>query len=283
VPDTPGTDEVRTLPSQLPAAVTFIGTATTVLEIGEFTLLTDPNFLHSGQRAYLGYGMWSRRRTDPALSIPELPRLDAVLLSHLHGDHFDRVARAGLARTLPITTTPQAQRRLRRWGFEAATGLPTWHSHELNRGNQRLRVTAVPGQHAPGPLNRLLPAVMGAIVDLEQNGQRRMRLYVTGDTLLRPVLAQIPRRFPDIDAMLIHLGGTRILGILLTMDADQGAALTQLVGPGLTIPIHYDDYPVFRSPLSDFLSTMATRDPAHQVRAVARGEKVALPTRPAVP
>jgi L-ascorbate metabolism protein UlaG (beta-lactamase superfamily) len=270
------------LESQSPqAAVTFIGTATTVLTLGEFTLLTDPNFLHAGQRAYLGYGLWSRRRTNPALTIADLPRLDAVLLSHLHGDHFDRVARQGLAKALPIVTTRQAQAKLRRWGFEAAVGLPTWHSHELSRGRQRLRLTAVPGRHGPGPLNHLLPNVMGTIADLDQDGRRQIRLYVTGDTLYRPMLTEIPRRFPDIDAMLIHLGGTRILGVLLTMDARQGATLTQVVGPGLTLPIHYDDYPVFRSPLRDFLAAATEHGAGGQVRVVGRGETVTLPTRPA--
>jgi L-ascorbate metabolism protein UlaG (beta-lactamase superfamily) len=263
------------------AAVTFVGTATTVLRIGEFTLLTDPNFLHAGQRAYLGYGLWSRRRTDPALTIADLPQLDAVLLSHLHGDHFDRVARHGLAKELPIVTTRQAQGRLRRWGFEAALGLPTWHSHEFTRGHQRLRLTAVPGRHGPGPLNHLLPKVMGTIADLDQDGRRRIRLYITGDTLYRPMLTEIPRRFPDIDAMLIHLGGTRILGVLLTMNAAQGATLTQVVRPGLTVPIHYDDYPVFHSPLRDFLNAVTASGAAEQVRVVGRGETLVLPTRPA--
>src|SRR5215217_4795968 len=98
--------------SHQPAEVTFVGTATTVLRIGPFTLLTDPNFLHAGERAYLGYGMWSRRRTEPAFGPAELPVLDAVLLSHLHGDHFDRVARRGLAHHVPIVTTNQDERRL---------------------------------------------------------------------------------------------------------------------------------------------------------------------------
>ena len=87
-------------------SLTFIGTATTVLRLGSFTLLTDPNFLHRGQRAYLGKGLWSKRLTEPARSIEELPELDAVVLSHLHGDHFDRVARRDLARSQPVLTTP---------------------------------------------------------------------------------------------------------------------------------------------------------------------------------
>ncbi|HVE97003.1 MAG TPA: hypothetical protein VNA67_08465 [Pseudonocardiaceae bacterium] len=88
-----------------PGSLAFIGTATTVLRLGGFTLLTDPNFLHRGQRAYLGYGLTSKRLTEPALQPEELPLLDAVLLSHLHGDHFDRVAKRGLPKDLPVVTT----------------------------------------------------------------------------------------------------------------------------------------------------------------------------------
>jgi L-ascorbate metabolism protein UlaG (beta-lactamase superfamily) len=265
---------------QTPAgSVTFVGTATTVLRLGDFTFLTDPNFLHKGQRAYLGYGMWTRRRTEPALGLRDLPRLDGVLLSHLHGDHFDRVARAGLLNTLPIMTTKQAERRLRRWGFIAACGLDPWEERVRVRGDQRLTITAVPGRHGPGPMNSLLPDVMGTVVDLEESGQRRFRLYITGDTLYRPMLAEIPRRFPDIDAMLIHLGGTRILGMLLTMDGRQGADLVEMIRPSTTLPIHYDDYPVFRSPLGDFLRRVADHGAGSPVRTVSRGETIVLPAR----
>ncbi|HEX8628125.1 MAG TPA: MBL fold metallo-hydrolase [Catenuloplanes sp.] len=261
--------------------VTFIGNATTLLRLGDFTLLTDPNFLHAGQRAYLGYGAWTRRLTEPARQLAELPRPDAVVLSHLHGDHFDRIARRELPRAVPIITTRQAQRRLRRWRFTEATGLDTWQSHDWFRGQQRLRITAVPGRHGPGPVDRLLPAVMGSMIDLEEGGVRRLRLYVTGDTLYRPALAQIPERFPDVDAMLIHLGGTRLLGLLLTMDGRQGAELTQLVRPRVTVPIHFDDYRVFTSPLSDFVDEVARRGVASAVRPITRGETVELPHAPA--
>ncbi|GAA2773478.1 MBL fold metallo-hydrolase [Nonomuraea dietziae] len=77
------------------AGVRFIGNATTLIRYKGFTLLTDPNFLHRGQRAYLGYGLTSRRLTEPALDISQLPPLDAVVLSHMHGDHWDRVGPRG--------------------------------------------------------------------------------------------------------------------------------------------------------------------------------------------
>jgi L-ascorbate metabolism protein UlaG (beta-lactamase superfamily) len=263
------------------ASMTFVGNATTLLRLGDFTMMTDPSFVTAGDRVHLGYGAWTRRLVDPALSVAQLPRLDGVLLSHLHGDHFDQVARAELAASLPIFTTPQAMRRLRRWDFRAVRGLPTWETYDWARGRQRLRITAVPGRHGPGLADRLLPDVMGSVVELLVDEVCMVRLYITGDTLHRPFLAEIPRRCGDIDAMVIHLGGTRLLGMLLTMDAEQGVALTEMIRPGLTVPVHYDDYSVFTSPLSDFLDR-AREHGLTGVRPVRRGDTVALPWRAAV-
>lgn len=77
----------------------FIGTATVLLRFGGFTLLTDPNFLHAGDHVHLGYGLFATRRTNPAISIGELPPLDLVVLSHMHGDHFAWTRRKGSRRS----------------------------------------------------------------------------------------------------------------------------------------------------------------------------------------
>jgi L-ascorbate metabolism protein UlaG (beta-lactamase superfamily) len=259
-----------------PARLAFIGTATAVLRIGDFTLVTDPNFLHRGQRAYLGYGMWSKRRTEPSAGPQDLPTVDGVVLSHLHGDHFDRVARRGLPHSTPVTTTPQAARALQRWGFEHALGLQTWSRTELAHGDQRLQITAVPGRHGPGPVDWLLPTVMGSVIELYQPGDDPVRIYITGDTLLRPMLAEIPRRCGHIDAMVIHLGGTRILGLLVTMDGRQGAGLVDLLRPGTVVPVHFDDYGVFKSPRSQFLEQAARLGHTGRLRIVERGQTVSL-------
>ena len=262
----------------LRASMTFIGNATTVLRLGDFTLLTDPNFVPAGSRVHLGYGMWTRRLVGPAGSVAELPPLDAILLSHFHGDHWDRVATAELPRTTPIVTTREARRKLRRREFEDVHGLPTWETHELSRSRQRLRVTAVPGRHGPGVVDRLLPDVMGSVVELEQDGRLRLRLYITGDTLYRPFLEDVPRRCGEIDAMIIHLGGTRILGMLLTMDDEQGVATTELIRPRLTIPVHNDDYTVQKLPLNAFLSRARERG-LTGIQPITRGDCRDLPLR----
>jgi L-ascorbate metabolism protein UlaG (beta-lactamase superfamily) len=268
-------DEVGGSHRTVSASLTFVGTATTVLRLGPFTVLTDPNFVRRGQRVHLGYGLSSRRRTDPACTIAELPRLDAVLLSHLHGDHFDRVARRDLPRDPPVLTTREAARRLRRWGFDAA-GLDTWQEQELTNGEHRLRVTAVPARHGPIGFHRLLPPVMGTVLDLHSAGARTARIYVTGDTLNVPELAAIRERFDDIDAMIVHLGGTRVLGVLVTLDDQQGCDLVERISPASVVPIHHDDYGVFRSPLSAFVTQMRRRGLAGRLRIATPGETVPL-------
>jgi L-ascorbate metabolism protein UlaG (beta-lactamase superfamily) len=259
-------------------SVTFVGNATTLLHLGGFTLLTDPAFGPAGTRMHLGYGAWTKRLKDPAMQPRDLPRLDAVLLSHFHSDHFDRVASRSLSSTLPIITTPQAARALRRRHFLAVCSLPTWECHEWDRDRQRLRITAVPGRHGPGVADRLLPDVMGSVVEWFVDGRCLLRLYITGDTLCGPYLSEIPRHFGEIDAMLIHLGGTRLLGMLLTMDGRQGAEVTRMIRPGMTIPIHFDDFSVFTSPLSDFLDH-ARDQGLTGVQPIGRGETLDLPSR----
>ena len=104
----------RRLPARVDTdRIVFIGTATTLIQAAGFTILTDPNFLHRGERAYVGMGLTTRRLTEPALSIAELPPLDFVVLSHHHGDHFDRIAARELDHDLPIITEPHAARKLR--------------------------------------------------------------------------------------------------------------------------------------------------------------------------
>jgi L-ascorbate metabolism protein UlaG (beta-lactamase superfamily) len=150
----------------------------------------------------------------------------------------------------------------------------------------------------PGPLsiaNDLLGAVPPVNGWMLEFGRRisssgdfhcGYRIYISGDTLLIDELHQIPERYKDqnIDLMLIHLGGTTIPSpkvplLMVTMDAEQGVKLMQLVKPDVTIPIHYDDYDVFLSPLEDFKKKVDEAGWAERVVYLDRGEEYRFAVR----
>lgn len=68
---------------------TWIGHASVLLKLDGYTIITDPVF---SSRVGIGLGpitLGLKRLVQPALSVEELPRIDLVLLSHAHMDHFD--------------------------------------------------------------------------------------------------------------------------------------------------------------------------------------------------
>jgi L-ascorbate metabolism protein UlaG (beta-lactamase superfamily) len=254
-------------------SIYFVGNATTIIRYAGFTILTDPNFLHKGEKARLGYGLSSARRFDPALEIEDLPPLDLVVLSHMHEDHFDRIAEQKLDRTVPVITTRHAAAALKKMGFHSPHALRTWEAISVTKGGVGLRVVSMPGTHGPGVIGKLLPPVMGSLLQFQTSpGRTGLQLYITGDTLIHDQLREVPRVYPHIDLALLHLGGTRALGIMVTMDGRQGVEAIRILQPDTAIPIHFNDYTVMKSPLSDFQREVRAAGLEDRVRYLDRGE-----------
>ena len=254
-------------------SVFFVGTATVIIRYAGFTILTDPNFLHAGDHVHLGYGLTAKRLTNPAVEIEDLPPLDFVLLSHLHGDHFDRLAERKLNKATPIVSNRHATSYLEKVGFTKTRTLGTWEPLDVEKGEATLRLTALPGTHGPGPLGAVLPPVMGSMLEFRRAGEEaRMRMYISGDTLVHDRLKEIPRRFPDIDLAMLHLGGTKVLGIFVTMDAEQGLEAMRIMDARTTIPIHYNDYTRFESPLEEFERAVTSAGLDDRVHYLSHGE-----------
>jgi L-ascorbate metabolism protein UlaG (beta-lactamase superfamily) len=254
-------------------SVQFIGTATVLIRYAGFTILTDPNFLHKGDHVHLGYGLKSQRLTEPAIPLDKLPPIDLVVLSHFHGDHFDQLVQEKLDRNIPIVTTEEATKALADLGFKNRHALATWDALSVRKGSATLRITAMPARHGPPGASVPLPETMGSMLEFAADKGGGYRMYISGDTLVYEDLEDIPRRYPDIDLALLHLGGTRILSVMkVTMDGKDGVKLMQLVAPHHAIPIHYNDYDVFKSPLSEFESEVKAAGLQGKVTYLKHGE-----------
>jgi L-ascorbate metabolism protein UlaG (beta-lactamase superfamily) len=139
-------------------------------------------------------------------------------------------------------------------------------------------VTSVPGIHAGNAVLRaLLPPVMGSVIELADGRQVRKRVYITGDTLLFSGLAEIAARFPAVDTAVVHTGGTTLPGgFIVTMTGADAAECLRVIRPRAAIPVHYDDYGLFKSGLDDVRRAVAAAGLAVELRYVSRGETVPL-------
>lgn len=73
------------------------------------SILTDPKFLRPGDHVHLGLDVTGTLQINSAVDLHELPRTDAVLLSHYRADHLDQEVKENLRRYLPITAMPHTK------------------------------------------------------------------------------------------------------------------------------------------------------------------------------
>ena len=258
----------------------WIGGPTTRLEIGAFRVLTDP-MLGEGPEAFV----MRRHPTTGALNVP-IPRLtplphadlddiDLVLTSHLHSDHFDTRAVERLDHGIPVIAPTPNVAQLRDWGFHDVTGVDWGAERILSKLDERLRLVALPAHHShDAEADHDLGAVNGYLIEHTAPGSV-FRIYWTGDTVWFDELRDVAAALPDVDLLLPHLGGVGSSGGpwgMISLDAEEGTRVTEVVDPGLVIPIHHSTFPFYVEPVSVFVRRLVASAYTGRVLVLREGE-----------
>ncbi|XSG74353.1 MBL fold metallo-hydrolase [Herpetosiphon llansteffanensis] len=231
--------------------VTYVGTATVLLEIDGLRILTDPVFDPAGSsqlyqvRPNLEFGLYKEQAA--ALQPAELGPIDFVLLSHDdHYDNLDAAGRAFLPHAKQVLTTEAGSGRLQQQGATNVQGLAPWQSITINSPQGLpLTITAVPAQHGPVELLPIIGEVIGFV--LEYPNFAHGPLYISGDTVLFAGINAIAERYA-IGTAFLHVGAAQFAPTgpkLFTFDADQALQAAQLLKPRTLIPIHFDGWQHF--------------------------------------
>ena len=125
-------DEWRELsPDQLKYAV-WIGHATYLINNGDINILTDPIF--SKRASPIGFA-GPKRMIPPVMNLSNLPKIDAVVVSHNHYDHFDIWSLKKLSKLNPETIfmVPAGdQKRLIKAGVKNVIEMNWWESFKVS-------------------------------------------------------------------------------------------------------------------------------------------------------
>ena len=184
--------------------------ATIRLQYAGTTFLIDP--MLAKKAAYHGFeGTYSSELRYPLVDLPmpvsEVVAADAVILTHLHADHWDDAAKAQLPKNMPIfVQNDDDARSVREDGFADVRVL----NEDTEFEGTRLIRTA--GQHGSdammqSPLGALLGKVSGVV--FQRPGYKRV--YVAGDTVWNPhVESALQRHQPDV--VVLNAGYARVVG-----------------------------------------------------------------------
>lgn len=213
-----------------------IRNATIKLNYAGTTFLVDPMLAAKG--AYAGFEGTARSNLrNPLVDLPmpvsNVLKADAVILTHLHPDHWDEAARTLIPRDMPIFTQNVADAAaVRKEGFtdvhvltEAGSEFNGTHLHKTGGQHGSDQMYAVP------QVATLLGEAMGVV--FQRPGHKTA--YVVGDTIWQPVVNQTLVRFkPEI--ILLNTGHAKLNGFegSIIMGKEDTYRAYQ-VAPGATI------------------------------------------------
>jgi N-acyl-phosphatidylethanolamine-hydrolysing phospholipase D len=196
--------------SAMQPAVTWIGHATVLAQLGGLNVLTDPIFSErASPLAYLG----PKRAQPPGIALAELPRIDLVLISHNHYDHLDEASVRALNSQPggpPLFIVPRGNGAwMAQAGIDNVVELVWWQSHRIGA----VEVVMTPVQHWSGrTLNDRLATLWGGYAVFAPD----LHLYYPGDTGYSKDFADTRARFASrqsdsqgggFDVALLPIGG----------------------------------------------------------------------------
>ena len=230
-------------------AVTWIGHASFLIQFSDLNVLVDPNFAN--------WLFLLKRIKRAGLRLQDLPKIDLVLLTHAHFDHFHKPT----LRKLPqpkIGIMPRGVGELaRNLGFSRVIELAWWES--FSQGDWK--VTFTPSKHWGARTLRDAHRGYGGFV-LEHQGRK---IYHAGDSAYFDGFAEIGKKLrPEI--ALLPIGAYHPESFRsVHMGPDEAVRAFKDLRAKILVPMHYGAFK---------LSFEAMDEPPRLLREIVAQQKL---------
>ena len=209
--------------------VTYIGHATTLIQWDGVTILTDPVF---SSRV-----LFFKRAQPLAYDLSQLPKLDAILLSHAHYDHLDLFSYKYIPREVPIVIPEGMSKAISPFVNNPVIELATWGRYKLEKD---LEICAVPARHPGGRLffPYRYPKCHGYILT-----KNKENIYFAGDTAYRNDFKDLAALY-KLKLALLPFATTQNNGLMRRrhMNVDEVIQCWMDLGQPDCIPIHWGTF-----------------------------------------
>jgi L-ascorbate metabolism protein UlaG (beta-lactamase superfamily) len=220
----------------------WLGHSTVLLSLDGFTILTDPVF--SG-RVGLNIGPLTvgiRRIVEVAAPLNQLPKIDLVLLSHAHMDHFDLPTLRHLEnRETEVVTALRTSDLLRsrryahvqelRWNESVRVGPAKITAFQVNHWGARMRSDVFRGYN-------------GYVMEVG-----RFRILFGGDTAYTESFQQLRSPKP-IDLAIMPIGAYDPW-IRVHCNPEQALLMAEHAGAERILPVHHKTFKLSREPANE--------------------------------
>jgi L-ascorbate metabolism protein UlaG (beta-lactamase superfamily) len=247
-----------------------IRNATLLVKLAGRCVLVDPMLDPAGARPPVENTPNPAR--NPLVDLPEpaevvVQGLDAVLVTHLHRDHFDATAIELLPKDVPVLCQPEDAEALRGHGF--ADVRPVQAEAELDG----VHIARTGARHGYGRIAEELAPVSGFV--LAAAGEPV--LYVAGDTVWYEDVAEaLDRHCPA--AVVVNAGGARFLeGEPIVMTADDVVEVARHAPDARVIAVHMEAVNHCLLTRADLHQRLHDEDLVDRVTVPEDGAEVPLP------
>ncbi len=237
--------------AQMKPAVTWIGHATVMAQLGGLTLLTDPVF---SERASPVSFVGPKRHQPPGIALRDLPHVDLVLASHNHYDHLDEASVQALNAQPGVPPLFLVPLGLKSWlaerGIDHAVELDWWQSHKVPAAQGDVEVMLVPAQHwsARGLTDRMATLWGGFCVFAPD-----CHLFYAGDTGYSRDFTDMRERFAQrqtaaqgggFDIALIPIGAYEPRWFMVTqhVNAEEAVKIHRDLGAKQSLGVHWGTF-----------------------------------------
>jgi L-ascorbate metabolism protein UlaG (beta-lactamase superfamily) len=244
----------------------WIGHATVLINFFGIKILTDPVLFPRVGIRLPGLTIGPKRLIAPALEFHELPKVDIVLLSHAHFDHFDLRTLHCFGKDTSVVTAPNTADLLRWTRLEEITELHSGETKVFNitrEANGDIAISAFQVRHwGARKQHDDHRGYNGYVIESRSRGRR---ILFAGDTAMTDSFAKL--REP-IDLAIMSIGAYNPW-IQSHCTPEQAVEMATAAGAQFIMPVHHQTFQLSFEPL---------REPIERFQAALRNtpERIAL-------